>query len=102
MSDLPSYSTLQAIARDEILSRNPLITRDAVERDGMDANILVAAAAATADEAVGQLIDLAACQYIDSCPGLDQNSYLLDRLVFPDGIDHAADGAPLLGDGPAE
>lgn len=82
MADLPNYTTLARIARDEVLTQNPLITVDAIEREGMDANILVASAAAPADEVVGQITDLAAAQYLDSCPGLDQGSYLLDRLVF--------------------
>lgn len=70
------------LGRDEILSRNAQITRDAVEREGMDANILLAGGTAAADEVIGQVTDLAAASYIDSAPGLDQNSNALDRLLF--------------------
>jgi uncharacterized phage protein gp47/JayE len=77
MPNFPSFSDLFRIGRDEVLSRNAQISRDAVEREGMDANILVAAAAAMGDEVVGQLVDLAAATYLDSATG-----QALDRLVF--------------------
>jgi uncharacterized phage protein gp47/JayE len=48
-----------------------------VEREGSDANILMAVAAAIGDEVIGQLATLAAGSFLDSAAG-DQ----LDRLVF--------------------
>jgi len=36
--DVPTFDSLFAIARNEILIRNPKLSRDAVERDGADAN----------------------------------------------------------------
>lgn len=75
--DFPSFRDLFRIARDEILARNPLITRDAVERDGSDANIIVAGMAAVGDELVGQLIDAQAGLYLDSA-----EKEALARLIF--------------------
>jgi len=77
MPDLPTWDDLFRAARDEILLRNGRISRDAVERDGMDANILVAAACAAGDEVVGQLAELQASLFLDSATG-----QALDRLVY--------------------
>lgn len=82
MPDLPSLDDLFRIARDEALSKNAKLSRDAIEREGMDANLLVAVSAAMADECVGQTGDLAAALFLDSAPGQDQNRTDLDRLVF--------------------
>lgn len=48
-----------------------------IERDGSDANVLIAATAACADEVTGQLQRVAASLFLDSATGRD-----LDRLVF--------------------
>jgi|GEM_PF-1153664 hypothetical protein len=77
MPDLPTFTDLFRAGRDEILSRNPRISRDAVERDGADANIIIAGASAAADQVVGSITDLAASLFLDSASGSD-----LDRLVF--------------------
>lgn len=77
MPDFPTFADLFRTARDEILSRNSKLSRDAVEREGMDANILLAGACAAADEVVGQLSTLAASLFLDSAKGM-----WLDRLVF--------------------
>lgn len=77
MPDLPTFQDLFRAARDEILSRNPRLSRDAVEREGMDANILVAGGCAAADSVIGQLTVLMAGLYLDSAVG-----DALDRLVF--------------------
>ena len=77
MPDQITFSDLFRIARDEVLSRNARISREAVEREGMDANILIAAATALADEVVGQISDLSAALFIGSARG-----DVLDRLVF--------------------
>jgi len=77
MPDLPSFGTLFRIARDEILSRNPRLSRDSVERSGMDTNILIAGGCAAADEVIGQLTTLSAGLYLSSASGA-----ALDRLVF--------------------
>jgi len=77
MPDAPTFSDLFRTGRDEILLRNALVSRDAVERDGSDANILVAAAAAMADEAVGQNVQLNSALFLGSAVGDD-----LSRLVF--------------------
>jgi hypothetical protein len=79
MPDLPAFSALFRIGRDEVLVRNALVSRDAVEREGTDANILIAAAAAMADEVVGQLADLAASLYLDSAVEKELDHLLFDR-----------------------
>lgn len=76
-ADFPNFQDLFRVARDEILVRNAAISRDVVEREGTDANILVASGVAAADEVVGQLTDVAAGLFLDSARGDD-----LDRLVF--------------------
>jgi len=77
MPDFPTFSDLFRVARDEVLTRSSRISRDAVEREGMDANILIAAACAAGDEVVGQLAQLAAGLFLDSAQGA-----ALDRLCF--------------------
>lgn len=77
MPDLPQWDDLFRIARDEALTRNGRISRAAIERPGMDANILVAACAAIGDEIVGQLASLEAAIFLDSATG-----QALDRLVY--------------------
>lgn len=74
--DFPSFSQLFQAARTEALIRNPQLTRDAVEREGSDANILLASAAAVGDEVVAQLIAVTAGLYLDSASG-----EALDRLL---------------------
>lgn len=75
--DLPTFKDLFRVARDEVLARNGKISKDAVEREGSDANILMAAAAAIGDEVVGQLATVASGTFLDSAEG-----DALDRLVF--------------------
>lgn len=65
------------IARDEALARNGQLSRDAVERDGTDANILLASGSAAADEVVAQLLLVERGLFLDSA-----ESDALDRLVF--------------------
>lgn len=77
MPDLPSFSQLFRVARDEALARNGRLSRDAIERDGMDANILIATATAIGDEIGGQIADLQAALFLGSA--VKEN---LDRLVF--------------------
>lgn len=79
MPDLPSFSTLFRVGRDEILSRNPKLSREAIEREGTDANVLLAGAAAMADEVVGQVADLSAAIFLDSAVGEDLDRFVFDR-----------------------
>lgn len=79
MPDFPSFSELFRIARDEILTRQARLSRDAVEREGMDANILVAGGCAAADEVMGQLTMLAAALFLDSATGDALDRLVLDR-----------------------
>jgi len=75
--DFPTSNDLFRIGRDEILALNPLVTRDAIERDGSDANIIVAGMAAIGDEVIGQLIDAQAGLFLDSA-----EKEALARLIF--------------------
>lgn len=77
MADFPRFQTLFTIARNEMLARNGQLARTALDRPGSDANVLVAAAAAAADEVVGQLVSVTAGLYLDSAEG-----NALDRLLF--------------------
>lgn len=79
MADFPRQADLFRIARDEILSRNPKISKDAVERPGTDANILVYAAVACGDELMAQLANVAAGIYLDSAQGAQLDRYAYDR-----------------------
>lgn len=75
--DFPTYQALFRVARDEALSRNSSLTLEVIERQGSDANALVAGSAAVGDEAVGQLVQVEASLFLDSAKGKR-----LDRLVF--------------------
>jgi hypothetical protein len=77
MGDFPTRQDLFRVARDEILTLNSKLSLDSVERDGSDANVLVNSDTAIGEEIVGQLIDVAAGQFLDSASGA-----ALDRLVF--------------------
>jgi hypothetical protein len=77
MADFPTFNDFFRTARDETLLRNAKVSREAVEREGMDANILVASIAAVADQVTGQLAQVEAGTFIDSAVGA-----ALDRLVF--------------------
>jgi uncharacterized phage protein gp47/JayE len=79
MPDLPTFATLFRVARDEVLSRNSRISRDAVDREGSDANILIAGASAAADEVIGQLAQLQAALYLDAAKGPALDRWVFDR-----------------------
>lgn len=75
--DFPTFPALFRVARDEALSRNSALTLEVIERQGTDANALVAGSAAVGDEAIGQLVQVEAGLYLDSA-----RKKALDRLVF--------------------
>jgi len=77
MADFPTFEDLFRVARDEILTRNRLLTREVVEREGSDTNALVAAGAAVGDELVAQLARVAKGLFLDSA-----EDECLDRLIF--------------------
>jgi hypothetical protein len=77
VADFPSFNDLFRAARDEILIRNGQLSREAVERPGTDANVLIAGATACGDDVVTQLIQVQAGLFLDSATG-----QALDRLVF--------------------
>ena len=75
--DFPSFSTLFQTARAKALQSTPLLSQDAIDREGTDANILIASACAAAEQVVGQLVTVTAGLYLDSAVG-----EALDRLLF--------------------
>jgi uncharacterized phage protein gp47/JayE len=77
VADFPTFTDLFRIARNEALARNGRLSRAVIDREGTDANIIIAGAAAAADEVIGQLIDQVEGLYLDSAKGTK-----LDRLVF--------------------
>lgn len=78
MPDAPTFDDLLATAQAEALVRQPSLSVDAVTRPGADANAILAAGAAAADQVVGaQLVPLSASLFLDSALGPQ-----LDRLVF--------------------
>lgn len=77
MVDLPRPNELFRVARDEVLIRNPSLTREVVERPGSDANALTAAGVGIGDEVLSQLADVEAGLFLDSAKGTK-----LDRLVY--------------------
>jgi uncharacterized phage protein gp47/JayE len=79
MPDLPRFDDLLSIARDEILARNALISQDAVNRDGSDVNVLLAAMASMAEEVVMQLAHVAGGLFLDSSTGDQLDRYAADR-----------------------
>lgn len=77
MPDFPTADDLFRVARDEALLRNAKVSKDAVERKGSDANILIAGIAVVGDQVVGQVAQLSAESFLNSAKG-----QALDRLVF--------------------
>ena len=75
--DFPSFDDLFAVGRDEALVRNSKLSLDMIDREGTDSNVLVASAAAMADQVVAQQVELDAAVFLDSATGM-----ALDRLVF--------------------
>lgn len=73
----PTRTDIFRAGRDEVLARNSLLSAEAVERDGTDVNLLVAAGAAMGDKVTGQLVMVAAGLFLDSAEGQQ-----LDRLVW--------------------
>ena len=62
----PNAKDLFRIGRDEILTRNARLSREAVEREGADANAMVAGGAAMADEVMDRIFTLTSVE-----PGKD-------------------------------
>lgn len=76
MPDFPGFTDLFRVARDEIVASNARLSVDVVDREGTDANALVAAMAAVGEEVTAQLVSVNASLFLDTASGAD-----LDRLV---------------------
>jgi uncharacterized phage protein gp47/JayE len=81
--DFPTYQDLFRISRDTMLSGNPLLRREIVERAGTDANALTAAPAAVGDEVVGQLIQVQAGLFLDTSKREKLDRLIYDRYQLP-------------------
>ena len=79
MADFPSSSALFQAARNEVLLKNGQLSVEAVDRDGSDANVLLAAAARIGDEVIGQLVNVVSGLYLDSATGDNLNRLIIDR-----------------------
>ncbi len=79
MADFPAYSDLLRIARDEALANNNVLTREVIERDGTDANSIIAAAAAVGDDNAGQLTQANAKLFFSTCRGNEIDLLAQDR-----------------------
>lgn len=77
MADFPTWTDAFRTARDEVLSKNSQLTLDVVEREGSDANALIAGMAAVGDDLTAQLVRAQSGLFLDSARGS-----LLERLVF--------------------
>lgn len=91
--DLPSFFDIFKIGKSEALIRNGLLSPTEIDRKGSDLNILFAAAAAMADECIGQLAKVRGDLYVGTA-----RSAALDRLItdrYPDLIRKQA--APSFG-----
>ncbi|MFA6166727.1 MAG: baseplate J/gp47 family protein [Gemmatimonadaceae bacterium] len=84
MPDSPSFPTLFSVARNEVMLRPGRLKRQIVEREGTDANILVAAGVAVGDAVAAQQAASIANLYLDSATGDDLHKLGYDRygVVF--------------------
>lgn len=80
MPDFPSFDELTAIATGEILVQNPQLSVEAVQREGSDANALVAAMAATGDQVVTQFATWSTGAFITTAQGDALDFVVFDRL----------------------
>jgi|WetSurSiteA1Bulk_404760.scaffolds.fasta_scaffold08588_2 uncharacterized phage protein gp47/JayE len=79
MPNLPTFSELFRVGRDEILARESRLSKDVVEREGSDANVLVAAEAAVGDQLVGQLGIALSGLFLSSAKRSALDRYVWDR-----------------------
>lgn len=79
MPDFPTFRDLFRVARDEVLARNSSMTREVVEREGSDANALVAAGVAVGDDNIGDVARVEAGFYVASAVGTTLDKRAWDR-----------------------
>lgn len=79
MSDFPTRADLFRVGRDHILGLNSQLSLEVIEREGTDANILVASGSAMADECVGQAMAVEAGLFLDSAEDERLEKYVFDR-----------------------
>lgn len=79
MADFPTRTDLFRVGRDRILRLNGQLSSDVVQRDGTDANVMLAGGSAMADAAVGQAVLVARGQFLDSSEKADLDRYVFDR-----------------------
>lgn len=79
MPDFPAFTDLFQVARNEIVASNARLSVDVVNREGTDANAMVAAMAAVGEEVTSQLVKVNAALYLDTAQGADLDRLVLDR-----------------------
>lgn len=79
MADFPTRTDLFRIGRDRILRLNAQLSADVVQRDGTDANVMLAGASGMADAVVGQVLNVCRGQFLDSAQGVQLDRYVFDR-----------------------
>lgn len=92
MADFPGQNEFFDLGKREIITRNAAISPEIVDREGSDANALVALAAAMADEVVTQLVGVEEGIFLDSA-----RDEKLDRLLFDRYALRRPQASPSLG-----
>jgi len=77
--DFPTFTDLFQRGRNEILSRQGLLSRESVEREGSDANVLVAGGGAMADLVMLVVIRMFNAMFFSTASGSDLDRLALDR-----------------------
>lgn len=77
--DFPNFTDYFRRGRNEALRRNRALALSAIERDGSDANILVASGAAMAEQVTAQLAVVESGLFLDSAKGQKLDRYVYDR-----------------------
>jgi len=80
LAEFPTRNDLFRIARDTVLGLNAQLSAQAVQRDGTDVNIMLAAASAMGDAVVGQSMMVCSGQFLDSAEGDALDRYAFDRF----------------------
>lgn len=79
MPDFPKFGDFFRIGADEAVARSQRLTVNAVDRDGSDSNIIIAAGAAVGEEVIGQLASVEEGVWLDSARGPKLDRWAWDR-----------------------
>lgn len=79
MATFPGFEQIFERGRNEILARQGLLSRESVQRDGSDANVMVASGAAMGDLVMFQLIRMWNALFFRTATGSDLDRLAMDR-----------------------